>query len=159
MATTWTISIDWARNGNYTDTYDDVTSRTISCDWFLGTRKAYQDNADNSNLELILDNTDKCYSPENGISPLYGSVVPFRPVRVQSNDGTHTVLNPAFVAGSQVSLEVQVGNNTTPTGGDPKYTGEFIIESYKPMLDTGKAVTFEATLKPAIGAAPVWGTV
>jgi hypothetical protein len=73
--------------------------------------------------------------------------------------GTHTVLNPAFVAGSQVSLEVQVGNNTTPTGGDPKYTGEFIIESYKPMLDTGKAVTFEATLKPAIGTAPVWGVV
>jgi hypothetical protein len=73
--------------------------------------------------------------------------------------GTHTVFNGAFVAGSQVSLEVQVGINAAPVGGNPKYTGEFIIESYKPMLDTGKAVTFEATLKPAIGTAPLWGTV
>lgn len=80
-------------------------------------------------------------------------------VTTTANTGTHTVINPAFVAGTQVSLEVQVGNNTTPTTGDPKYTGEFIIESYKPMLDTGKAVTFEATLKPAIGTAPLWGTV
>jgi hypothetical protein len=80
-------------------------------------------------------------------------------VTTTASTGTHTVINPAFVAGSQVTLEVQVGNNTTPTGGDPKYTGEFIIESYKPMLDTGKAVTFEATLKPAIGTAPSWGVV
>lgn len=27
MTITWTIAIDWGRNGNYTDTYDDVTSR------------------------------------------------------------------------------------------------------------------------------------
>ncbi len=27
MPTTWTIAIDWDRNGNYSDTYDDVTSR------------------------------------------------------------------------------------------------------------------------------------
>lgn len=73
--------------------------------------------------------------------------------------GTHTVLNGAFVAGSQVSLEVQVGNNAPPTTGDPKYTGEFIIESYKPTIETGKAVMFEASLKPATGSMPTWGVV
>lgn len=73
--------------------------------------------------------------------------------------GTHTVINGAFVAGTQVSLEVQVGNNAAPTSGDPKYTGEFFIESYKSSLETGKAVTFEAILKPATGAGPTWGTV
>jgi hypothetical protein len=73
--------------------------------------------------------------------------------------GTHTVLRDAYAQGKQVTLEVQVGNNAAPTTGDPKYTGEFFIESYKPMLDTGKAVTFEATLKPAIGTAPAWGVV
>jgi hypothetical protein len=88
MATTWTISIDWARNGNYTDTYDDVTSRVISCDWFLGSKHPYQIDADDSLFNLVLDNSDKRYSPENASSPLYGSIVPFRPVRVQSNDGT-----------------------------------------------------------------------
>lgn len=28
--TTWAIAIDWNRNGNYTDTYDDVTNRIMS---------------------------------------------------------------------------------------------------------------------------------
>lgn len=69
--------------------------------------------------------------------------------------GTHTVIKGAHAAGSQVSLEVQVGNNATPTTGDPKYTGEFYIESYVPMIETGKAVMFAATLKPATGSAPV----
>jgi hypothetical protein len=73
--------------------------------------------------------------------------------------GTHTVINGALVAGTQVTLRVAVGNNTTPITGDPEYSGEFFIESYKPMMETGKAVTFEATLKPAISTAPVWGVM
>ena len=73
--------------------------------------------------------------------------------------GTHTVINGAFQAGAQVTLEVQVGQNAAPTSGDPQYTGEFIIESYKPTIETGGAVAFEASLKPAIGSAPSWGTV
>lgn len=73
--------------------------------------------------------------------------------------GTHTVIQGAFAAGAQVSLEVQVGQNATPTTGDPEYSGEFIVESYKPVMENGAAVTFEASLKPATGTAPVWGTV
>lgn len=74
-----------------------------------------------------------------------------------ASTGTHTVINGAFVAGTQVTLRVAVGNNATPqVGVDPEYSGEFYIESYKPMLETGKAVQFEATLKPATGAAPAW---
>ncbi len=73
--------------------------------------------------------------------------------------GTHTVIQGAFAAGAQVSLEVQVGQNAAPTAGDPTYTGEFIVESYKPVMENGTAVTFEASLKPATGTAPNWGTV
>lgn len=73
--------------------------------------------------------------------------------------GTHTVIKGAYAAGIQVTLKVAVGNNATPITGDPEYSGEFLIESYRPMIDTGKAVMFEATLKPAIGTAPVWGTM
>lgn len=76
-----------------------------------------------------------------------------------ANIGTHPVINGAFQAGSQVTLTVQVGDNTTPTTGDPEYEGEFIVESYKPVIETGGAVTFEASLKPASGTAPAWGTV
>lgn len=77
--------------------------------------------------------------------------------------GTHTVINGAFLAGSKVTLVVQVGDNTTPTTGDPEYTGEFYIESYTPTLETGGAVMFTAVLKPArpgVGESePQWGTV
>lgn len=76
-----------------------------------------------------------------------------------ANIGTHTVIRDAYQQGKQVTLEVQIGSNAPPVAGDPKFSGEFLIESYRPMLETGKAVQFTATLKPATGTAPVWGTV
>jgi hypothetical protein len=73
--------------------------------------------------------------------------------------GTHTVINGAFVAGTQVTLNLAVGNNATPVSGDPQYSGEFYITSYTPMIETGGAVMFTATLQPALGTAPSWGVV
>jgi hypothetical protein len=87
------------------------------------------------------------------------------PVTIKGNltttadTGTHTVIQGAFAAGSTVTLTVQVGQNAAPTTGDPEYEGEFIVESYKPVVETGGAITFEAALKPANGTAPAWGTV
>lgn len=88
--TTWTVAIDWERNSNYTDIYDDVTNRVISIQWSLGSNKSYQDIADNSVLNLKLNNEDKFFSPENSSSPLFGKIAPLRPVRIQSNDGMTT---------------------------------------------------------------------
>ena len=90
MTTTWTIAIDWDRDGNFSGQYDDVTSYVISAQWFLGEKKPYQDTADDSMLTLVLNNSDKRFSPGNGSSPLSGKLAPFKPVRVQSNDGTTT---------------------------------------------------------------------
>lgn len=75
------------------------------------------------------------------------------------NTGTHTVLRDVYQQGKQVTLEVQIGNNTAPTTGDPKFTGEFIVESYVPIIETGKAIQFVARLKPATGTPPTWGVV
>ena len=90
MTTAWTIAIDWDRNGNYADTYDDVTNRVMSAKWFLGSRVEYEEIADEAMLDLELDNQDRRYSPEYASSPLFGKVVPQRPVRIQSDDGTTT---------------------------------------------------------------------
>lgn len=73
--------------------------------------------------------------------------------------GTHTVIQGAFAAGSTVTLTVQVGQNAAPTTGDPEFEGEYLVESYKPTIETGSAVTFEATLNPATGTAPAWGVM
>ena len=88
MGTTWTIAIDWDRNGNFNGTHDDVTAYAMSAHWFLGTKTPYQNTADNSRLNLVLTNTDKRFSPENESSPLADKLAPFRPVKITSHDGT-----------------------------------------------------------------------
>lgn len=79
-----------------------------------------------------------------------------------TNTGTHTVIESAYSAQAQVSLEVEVGQNQAPQAGDPKFSGEFYIDSYQPTISNGGAITFVATLKPAVGSGigvPAWGTV
>lgn len=79
-----------------------------------------------------------------------------------ANTGTHTVIEGAFGAGSQVTLEVQVGQNAAPQNGDPMFTGEFLVSTYKPVISTGGAVMFQAQLVPAVGngsGVPEWTTV
>jgi hypothetical protein len=44
MSTTWKILIDWDRDGDFDDTYDDVTSRVLQAKWYLGSSRAYAEN-------------------------------------------------------------------------------------------------------------------
>jgi len=88
MPTIWTIAIDWNRDGDYSDPNEDVTSRVISANWSLGMEEPYKDVPENSMLQLVLQNDDKLLSPENASSPLFGLVKPFKPVRIQSDDGS-----------------------------------------------------------------------
>ena len=88
MSTTWTIAIDWDRDGGFSDQYDDVTNQVVSAKWFLGERKPYQDTADDSLLTLVLNNSDRRFSPENAGSPLAGKLTPFKPMCIRSDDGT-----------------------------------------------------------------------
>ena len=88
MTTTWTIAVDWERTGDFNGTYDDITDYVMDARWFNGFRRPYQDVADEQMLSLSLNNSDKRFSPENAGSPLADDLAPFRPVRLQSNDGT-----------------------------------------------------------------------
>ena len=86
MTTTWTVSIDWDRDGTYTD----ETSYVMSAQWFLGFQQPYMDVGNDAQLTLTMRNTDKRFTPEYGSSPLSGSLVPLRPVKIESNDGSTT---------------------------------------------------------------------
>lgn len=88
MTTTWKVLIDWDRDGNFTGTHDDVTAYVITANWFLGMRRPYQNDADNSMLDLMLNNADKRFSPENGSGPLSSKLVPLNAVKITSDDGT-----------------------------------------------------------------------
>ena len=90
MATSWTIAIDWDRNGNFSGEHDDVTQYVLHAEWFVGMQRPYQLTADGSTLVMRLYNKNKRFSPEHDASPLSEKLAPLRPVRIQSNDGATT---------------------------------------------------------------------
>ena len=82
MATKWKVEVDWNRDG----TYSEVTEYVTEAQWFLGFRAPYMGTASEAFLHLTLNNADKRFSPENSSGPLYGNLVPLRPLRVTSDD-------------------------------------------------------------------------
>ena len=88
MSTSWTIAIDWDRNGDFSGEHDDITQRVLLAEWFVGMQRPYQLTADGSTLVMRLNNKDKRFSPENSAGPLTDKLVPLRPVKIESNDGT-----------------------------------------------------------------------
>ena len=84
MTTSWTIAIDWNRDGSYTD----ETSKVLSANWFLGFQQPFADVGSDAQLTLIMQNMDKRFTPENPTSDLYGKLAPLRPVKIESNDGS-----------------------------------------------------------------------
>jgi hypothetical protein len=134
MTTTWKIFIDWDRNGNFTSLYDDVTAYTTSANWFLGFRIPYVNVADNNKLELILNNSDRRFSPENLSSPLYSKIAPFRSVRIESFDGTITRVH--WVGWVEyIAKKVQYGR---PRMSIEKNWSENILQQWRKALPNNK---------------------
>ena len=90
MSTSWTIAIDWDRNGDFSGEHDDITQRVLYAEWFVGMQRPYQLTADGSTLVMRLNNADRRFSPENSAGPLSGKLVPLRPVKIESHAGTTT---------------------------------------------------------------------
>ena len=56
MSTSWTIAIDWDRNGDFSGEHDDITQRVLLAEWFVGMQRPYQLTADGSTLMMRLNN-------------------------------------------------------------------------------------------------------
>lgn len=86
MSATYGFNIDWSNNGVWTNTGEDVTSRVleeVSIEYGRDQARALSPIATGSaGFELL--NTSKDYSPENASSPIFGLVLPARPVRIQA---------------------------------------------------------------------------
>jgi hypothetical protein len=82
---TFTVSVDWNRNGTFTDTGDDVT--TVVRGGISATYGRDQSTALSPVVAgrggFTLDNSTRTYSPRNASSPLFGLVKPSRPVLIQ----------------------------------------------------------------------------
>ena len=78
---TWKISIDWNRDGDFSDAGEDITAYVMRASWNNGARQPYQRTADEPRCTITVYNNDMRFSPEYSSGPLYGSLVPLRPVK------------------------------------------------------------------------------
>ncbi len=89
---TYVLAVDWNGDGDFSDTGEDVTARTLSCEWRRGNDYASQlvGKAIAGVLNAELNNESGDYSTFNTSSPLTGNLVPGRKVKLTGNDGSTT---------------------------------------------------------------------
>lgn len=82
------ILIDWDKNANFTGPYDDITAEVMTAQFNLGLGEAYETMLKDATLNVMLENIDGKYNPENSASPLFGKLKHNRLISVQFPDGT-----------------------------------------------------------------------
>ena len=93
MATgTYVLAVDWNNDGDFSDTGEDITARTMKVEWKRGNDYASQlvGKAVAGRLTATLNNESADYSTFNTSSPLTGNLVPGRKVKLTGNDGSTT---------------------------------------------------------------------
>ncbi len=86
---TYTIEVDWLGDGAFTASNDDVTNRVFSARWERGRDFASQLTGRSvaSLARIVLDNESGDYNSFNTSSPLDGSLLPGRRMRILVDDG------------------------------------------------------------------------
>lgn len=93
------LSVDWNLNGVFTDAGEDVTSRLQSLSWGYGRDYASQLRGRSTAgiLEAVLDNRSGDYSSFSTASPLYGNILPGRPVKLETTAPSAVTLWRGFL--------------------------------------------------------------
>ena len=88
----YVLAVDWNGDDDFSDTGEDVTARTLQCEWKRGSDYASQlvGKAVAGTLTATLNNESADYSTFNTSSPLTGNLVPGRKVKLTGNDGSTT---------------------------------------------------------------------
>lgn len=100
-AITYDVRVDWNNDGDFSDTGEDITTRVLD----RGSIKIQYGRDQARSLSPIapgqaafqVDNSSKDYSPDNASSPLFGSLLPGRPMRLQA---THNAVTYTLFRGS-----------------------------------------------------------
>jgi len=93
MATgTYVLAVDWNNDGDFSDSGEDITARTMKIEWKRGNDYASQlvGKAVAGILNATLNNVSGDYSTFNSSSDLYGNLLPGRRVKLTGNDGSTT---------------------------------------------------------------------
>lgn len=88
----WRIQVDWNRDGDFSDTNEDITEYVKEFNFTNGFTTPYKSFADDGELVVTLDNSSRLFSPDYSAGALYSADWRLRPIRVQAiNSGTTTM--------------------------------------------------------------------
>ena len=89
---TYVLAVDWNNDGDFSDSGEDITARTMKVEWKRGNDYASQlvGKAVAGVLVATLSNVSGDYSTFNSSSALYGNLLPGRKVKLTGNDGSTT---------------------------------------------------------------------
>src|SRR5512140_1412291 len=82
MSTSFLFEVDWANSGTWVDESARILSARIRSGFKEGTALT-ELVAPVGACTLVLDNSTQRYSPDYGSGPLYGNLLPRRPIRVR----------------------------------------------------------------------------
>jgi hypothetical protein len=91
---TWTLAIDGIVTAG---TYTDISSFLQTARWGLGFSASYEPIAAESTLEVVLNNSDKRFSPEFTSGAYYGKLEPGLVIRLQSTDPADSTVRVMFI--------------------------------------------------------------
>lgn len=90
----YVLEVDWNNDGDFGDANEDVTADVLSVQTKRGRDYASQltGRAVAGRLEAVLKNPDGVYSSFNSASPIYGSILPGRKVRLRTTSPSAATL-------------------------------------------------------------------
>jgi len=91
---TWTLAIDGIVTAG---TYTDISSYLQTAAWSIGFASPYEPIARESTLSVVLNNTDRRFSPEYSSGAYYGKLEPGLVMRLQSTDPADSTVRTMFI--------------------------------------------------------------
>ena len=142
---TYAVEVDWDADGDYLDANEDITADVWSVEISRGRDYASQltGRAIAGRCRITLGNSDGKYSPFNTDSPLFGSILPKRRVRVRAVWPLNIVLwtgdldsiRPAALSPGDVPTAT-----LEATGVMARLTGKRVTPAASPGADTGALI-------------------
>jgi hypothetical protein len=148
VSATWTIAIDLNDDGDFADAGEDITSRVMSANWQLGFSAPYDVIARAATCEMVLNNSDKEYSPENASASIYPNFTRNKVIRIQS---TYSAVTRTHFIGRIASISPlgnTLGNRTTSV-----YCAGFLQEAQyaEAFVPAQESKTADQVIKEILG--------
>lgn len=141
---TYVLEVDWNNDGDYSDSYEDITADLVEVECERGRDYASQvtGRASAGRLTALLRNASGKYASYNSGSPIYGNILPGRPVRLRTTSPSSVTLWTGYL--DSVNPVVSAGRlpqaRMTAVGPLSRLVGVLIDTAIQSSITTGAAI-------------------